>query len=446
MFDRTAAPPDIPDDAEDPAARVLRDLAVLGGEDREEWSGAARAARVQTLAEITDRAQAELIRATGSWDAVSAWAEDGACSPVAWLVHFTRTAKARATRLVRSARLTRAHERTAKALAAADISSDHVDRLAEAARHREHLYADHEDVLLDAAATMNLADFQRVTDTWRAYADDARANAEAAAAVEHAYVDAGPTFGGRVVMNAELDPEGGAIVLAAIDARCRPDPQIEGLRPRSLAERRATALIEMAADSLERRSQGGRAPVGIDVIIDVATLTGAAFAGDPSAREPFARDPFGRDPFGRDPFGSAGVAAAFAPRSAEELAAMRCELGTGSVIPPQSARRLACDATVARVLMRGASEVLDLGRRTRVVSAPQRRALVHRDGGCVFPGCDRPDPWCDAHHLVHWTRGGPTDLDNLVLLCRRHHVAVHERGWKLARDPTTDRWMATRPP
>jgi HNH endonuclease len=80
------------------------------------------------------------------------------------------------------------------------------------------------------------------------------------------------------------------------------------------------------------------------------------------------------------------------------------------------------------------------------VSPAQRRALTHRDGGCVFPGCDRPEAWCDAHHLVHWTRGGPTDLDNLALLCRRHHVTVHEGGWRIARDAATGRWNANAPP
>jgi HNH endonuclease len=58
-----------------------------------------------------------------------------------------------------------------------------------------------------------------------------------------------------------------------------------------------------------------------------------------------------------------------------------------------------------------------------------------RDGGCVFPGCTRPLAWCEAHHLRHWLHGGPTDLANLALLCRAHHRAVHEGGWRLARAP-----------
>jgi HNH endonuclease len=87
------------------------------------------------------------------------------------------------------------------------------------------------------------------------------------------------------------------------------------------------------------------------------------------------------------------------------------------------------------VLMAGRSEVLDLGRSTRLVTPALRRALELRDRGCCGPGCDRPPEWCDAHHLVHWAQGGETNLDNLVLLCRRHHVLLHEGGWHLARGP-----------
>jgi HNH endonuclease len=79
-------------------------------------------------------------------------------------------------------------------------------------------------------------------------------------------------------------------------------------------------------------------------------------------------------------------------------------------------------------------QLLDLGRATRVVAPGLRRALAVRDGGCVVDGCDRPAPWTDAHHLVHWLVGGPTNVDNLVLLCRTHHRAVHEGSWQLTRD------------
>jgi hypothetical protein len=81
------------------------------------------------------------------------------------------------------------------------------------------------------------------------------------------------------------------------------------------------------------------------------------------------------------------------------------------------------------------AQPLEVGRASRVVQAAQRTALAVRDGGCVFPDCTRPLAWCEAHHLRHWLHGGPTDLANLGLLCRTHHRAVHEGGWRLARGP-----------
>jgi 5-methylcytosine-specific restriction endonuclease McrA len=81
---------------------------------------------------------------------------------------------------------------------------------------------------------------------------------------------------------------------------------------------------------------------------------------------------------------------------------------------------------VSRIITRGRSEPLELGRQTAVVPTAVRRALILRDKRCRFPGCDRPHRWCDAHHVVHWADGGANSLSNLVLLCRRHHRAVHE--------------------
>jgi hypothetical protein len=97
-------------------------------------------------------------------------------------------------------------------------------------------------------------------------------------------------------------------------------------------------------------------------------------------------------------------------------------------------RRIACDAALSTVLLGSAGEPLGAGRTRRLVSGALRRALVARDGGCRFPGCDRPPAWTDAHHLEHWADGGETALSNTVLLCRPHHRRVHEEGWRLVAD------------
>lgn len=92
---------------------------------------------------------------------------------------------------------------------------------------------------------------------------------------------------------------------------------------------------------------------------------------------------------------------------------------------------LLCDASVAATVLDGLGLPADAGRSARVPGPRLRRALDARDGGCTHAGCDRPPRHCDAHHLLPWEHGGPTDLDNLVLLCRRHHRVAHRRGWSL---------------
>ena len=96
---------------------------------------------------------------------------------------------------------------------------------------------------------------------------------------------------------------------------------------------------------------------------------------------------------------------------------------------PPVVRRLACDAQLLPIVLGGAGQVLDAGRARRLATGPLRRALVVRDRGCAFPTCDRPPRWCDGHHVVPWTAGGPTRLDNLVLLCRQHHRLLHHGDW-----------------
>ncbi len=101
----------------------------------------------------------------------------------------------------------------------------------------------------------------------------------------------------------------------------------------------------------------------------------------------------------------------------------------GDAVAPEEA---ACDAAAFRVALGAAGEVLDVGRLTARWPVAIRRAITVRDGGCVFPGCDRPPPWTDVHHCTPWNEGGTTSVDNGVLLCRRHHTFVHRQRWQVA--------------
>ena len=118
----------------------------------------------------------------------------------------------------------------------------------------------------------------------------------------------------------------------------------------------------------------------------------------------------------------------------------------GRPLSAGAARPIACDAELIPLVLGAQAQVLDVGRAQRLVTTAIWHALVARDQHCVFPGCTRLPEACDAHHVVHWTDGGATSLDNLAMLCRRHHTTVHQTAWRLTIDPVTRRPTWSPPP
>jgi hypothetical protein len=119
---------------------------------------------------------------------------------------------------------------------------------------------------------------------------------------------------------------------------------------------------------------------------------------------------------------------------------------SGDRLSAAAVRRLACDAEIIPGVLGAEGQILDVGRAHRLVTTALFLALVLRDQHCAFPGCQRLPLACDAHHIVHWADGGPTSLDNLVLLCRKHHTITHQTPWQVHLDPLTRRPVWTPPP
>ncbi len=233
---------------------------------------------------------------------------------------------------------------------------------------------------MQAAERHSTADLQKVLGFWRERVREERL--EAGSLRDERGLHASVTFGGMVRVDGTLDPENGEALVTAINAVLDADARDGQEDPRTPAQRRADALGEICRswlDLADRPSVAGEKP-HMTVTVDVAELV---------RRGPGRLDRVG-------------------PAAAETI------------------RRLGCDASVVRVVMAGASEPLDVGRKTAIVPPPIRRAVVARDRTCAFPGCERHQAWCDAHHVVHWADGGETAVGNLVLLCRRHHRLVHE--------------------
>jgi hypothetical protein len=106
-------------------------------------------------------------------------------------------------------------------------------------------------------------------------------------------------------------------------------------------------------------------------------------------------------------------------------------LDTGLPVSAAQARQMACDAQILPAVLGTDGQVLDLGRARRLITGPLRRALILRDGGCSFPGCDRPARWCDGHHIKAWADGGTSDLANACLVCAYHHRLLHHSDWQV---------------
>jgi Domain of unknown function (DUF222)/HNH endonuclease len=332
-----------------------------------------------------DVIHAKRLRVLAQIERRGTYARDGRLSITSWLAGRFRKTWSAASRLVRAARALEQMPATRDALEEGEITSSAVDLLTSVREVDPQAFTHAEDYLVEAATTLSIPDLGRVVGTWRRAAEDARGPEFSERAYERRRLHVSPTLAGMVRVDGDLDPETGQTVISALRAVC--DAKVRCKTDlRSFPQRRADALGEICRqwlDSADRPLVGGERP-HVSITVDLATLEG------------------------RMPSPGSGA-----------------ELEDAGPISSEAARRMACDASVSRVITRGSSEPLDVGRRTQVVPAGIRRAVVVRDRGCRFPGCDRPQGWSDAHHVVHWAHGGDTALSNLVLLCRRHHRLVH---------------------
>jgi hypothetical protein len=330
--------------------------------------------------------EAERGRDLAEADRRKTYANDGHLSTATWLAHRQGLSPRAAEGQVRRARALAHMPRVAEALSEGEVSASVVNVLASAHETAPEAFARSEDELLEAARTTSFGEFHRVVSTWKVAAAPERAMEEEDRRYERRHLNMSPAPDGMVMINGELDPDSGQHLITALRAVVDVEARNARTDARTPAQRRADALGQICRQWLgspERPTVAGERP-HVVVTVDLETLLGRP-----------------------------GRGGAFED--------------TGS-ITPATARQLACDANVTRVITRGTSEPLELGRRTKVVPAPLRRAVAVRDRGCRFPGCGRPPGWCDAHHVRHWADGGETSLSNLILLCRPHHRAIH-RGF-----------------
>ena len=430
------------------------------------------------IAELSARISAatwELLSLIHQFDERYGWA--GCTSCAEWLGWRTGLAPGAA----------REHVRVARALA-------DLPRLSDAMRRGKVSYSkmravtrvatpETEDDLLNVALSGTAAHVEKIVRAWRRV-DRLAEQAEDRRRHETRSLRTWVDEDGMVVVRGRLSPEVGAVLRRALEAACdqargadataadadgeaargaETAPGAEAETP-SLAQQQADALGVIAecalSGGLDRGTAGDRYQVVVHVDADAlaeapdvpagtsATTAaksapreyGLASAGSPAA----ASGSHGCGDRSDVPAGTSATAslgpvrhgAGPGPRLNASTPAGRRQTALdeagGIHISAETARRLACDAATVGMRNGSSGEVLHVGRRTRTISPALRRALHARDRQCRFPGCRNVR--VDAHHIRHWAHGGATALDNLVLLCRRHHRAVHEEGFGVTLD------------
>ena len=445
------------------AAVVAAAVEGLAAEDLDGLPDAALAEEVVRLRRLA---------AVDARGAAGADQDQPALSTASWLRNRLRVGAGAATSSVRTARaLFRGPlAGTAQALVAGELSPAHARVVADGT-HRlpAHVTAEAEPILLETARRLDPPQLRRLVGHLCQVADPDGADRQAEQRHRRRGLWLSSTWDGMVAVDGLLEPEPGQTLAAALEPLARPHDAEDA---RSGGQRTADALTELARRALEsgRLPQtGGVRPQPL-VTVDLDSLLGrpGGVGGEMGGARPLTpegcrrlacdaamtRVLVTRHPTGHQHPSSHsdhGRATDHGPSGDHDFASGdggRADEPPATGAPPgeegHQGRLRAAMALLPLALGGAPSQPLDLGRTTRVVHPTQRSALAVRDGGCVFPGCDRPLAWCEAHHLRHWLDGGPTDLANLALVCRAHHRAVHEEGWRLARGPD-GRFTATPP-
>jgi hypothetical protein len=336
---------------------------------------------------LLDRLAARLIDAVGGFDRSGLWALDGAGSMTAWLKAAAGRTGSDAASVTKIARMLHALPVTSAAFAEGRLSYGHVQTItANVTPATLSLFAEHEPELVPTFEVLTIRQLQEAMQHWARHARvaaDEKDPVDPVNTVHHSGL-----LNGTSQLDAALDAEATEVVARALEIAETPWQEGEPIRP--AAERRADAFVDVFQFFLDNhtRSTGTRNTPHLTIIMtpnDIANHTGATTLN-------------------------------------------------GTHLPHHRVRKLCCDATINRVVANG-SEVIDYGRHERLAPLKLFLALALADKTCRYPGCDRKPSWCHAHHVHHWEDGGPTDFDNLVLLCSRHHHHVHKPGWHLTMQP-----------
>lgn len=364
-------------------------LTDLQGLDPDALTGDELSELLVDLQRETARLAAVRARVTSAWDARATWCLDGAKTGAAWLVHRCKVSVAAGKRELRVARQLRTMTATEAALAAGEITLDHVQVLARANRaDTAELFARDEKILLDAARELTWWPFVAAVRYWEQLAAPDRVEDDAELKHERRRLHLSDTIDDMTVLDGLFDPIGGAVLRQRLEeiehelfcadwdaAKAEHGNKTTAANlARTPAQRRADALVEMARRSAAAPADGKAPRPLITVLVDFATLLGRV-----------------------------------------------CELANGTVVTPGQLAGLLTDADIERIVFDGPGRVIEVGARTRLFTGGLRRAIEVRDRCCTHPYCDTPGDRCEVDHIDPYANGGPTTQDNGRLHCGFHN-------------------------
>jgi Domain of unknown function (DUF222)/HNH endonuclease len=346
-----------------------------------------------------DLLELEFAETAAQFSKTQEYEEQGSVSPIDWIRHHCRMASSAVWGSVAVGDHLADLPRSVEAVESGEIGYAHLAlmaRTADALQGSSTASPFEETELLEKAREFSVGRLWHFCHHLRHALDPEGFTAEQKRATEERSLKMNTCEDGTLLIEGWLDSVGGAVVRSALEPLAQPNGDHD---ERGREHRNADAFVEVCSHAQDTGVLPQRPH--LQVTASLQTLQG--LAGSPAGDMEYSL-----------------------PVSAETV------------------QRLACDGTITRVVLAPESVVIDVGRARRVVAGATRRALTARDGHCRWPRCDRPASWSDAHHVIHWSKGGETDLSNMVLLCHRHHWMAHEGGWQLVQ--TAEGEVLTVPP
>jgi len=354
--------------------------------------GPALASYLTRVQRVSDRLALMSARASAAFAETDEYDNQGFVSPIHWIrMNCHMTGGAAADRIAVGQQLENIPE-SHQSLLEGEIGFAHLAHTARTAAAIEETGTNKpfdEMPLLEKARELPVGRFIDFCHHMRHAADPDGYVAEEVAGAEARSLTIKTGEGGMVWLRGVLDPEGAAVLRTALEPLAQRDGKDDD---RNRERRLGDAVVELASRSLDNSLVPQHRSVRPHLQVTTTLETLLQHCGAPAA-----------------------------------------DLELSLPISAKAVERLACDCNVTRILLGADSAVIDVGRSKRVITATQSKALKIRDKGCRFPGCSRSATYTSGHHVVHWVKGGPTDLSNLVLLCYRHHWMVHEGNWQLVK-------------